>query len=109
MDQLNTPSCEIAIRTDEEGVGPFVHESCESRIDLAAGAGVKDLDLHPHGAGSRFDISQRGLGKGPAGLTSAVTRVTPGNSSRRSSSHFAANSPMKELAPVRLPPGRARL
>jgi hypothetical protein len=42
-------------------VGPPAHKSCEGRIDLAAGAGVKDLDLQPHGAGSRFHVSQRDL------------------------------------------------
>ena len=36
----------------------------KAAFDLAAGAGVEDLDLHPHGAGSRFDISQRGLSSG---------------------------------------------
>ena len=46
---------------------------------------------------------------GLVGLTSTATRVTPGNSSRRSSSRFAANSPLKKLIPVTLPPGRARL
>ena len=44
-----------------------------------------------------------------AGLTSTATRAAPGTSSRRSSSRFAANSPLKKLIPVRLPPGRARL
>ena len=44
-----------------------------------------------------------------AGLTSTATRTAPGTSSRRSSSRFAANSAVKKLTPVRLPPGRARL
>ena len=43
------------------------------------------------------------------GLTSTATRAAPGTSSRSSSSRFAANSPLKKLTPVRLPPGRARL
>ena len=43
------------------------------------------------------------------GLTSTVTRVAAGNSSRRSSSRFATNSTLTKLIPVRLPPGRARL
>src|SRR5262249_11340743 len=41
--------------------------------------------------------------------TSTATRVAAGTSSRRSSSRFAANSPLIKLIPVRLPPGRARL
>src|SRR5262245_29572660 len=44
-----------------------------------------------------------------AGLTSTPTRLAVGSNSRRSSSRFAANSVLKKLTPVRLPPGRARL
>ena len=44
-----------------------------------------------------------------AGLTSTAIRAAPGTSSRRSSSRFAANSAVRKLTPVRLPPGRARL
>ena len=43
--QLYTAGGEHAIRADEQGVGPLSHEGCKSRIDLAAGAGVEDLDL----------------------------------------------------------------
>jgi|GraSoiStandDraft_4_1057263.scaffolds.fasta_scaffold2312814_2 hypothetical protein len=43
------------------------------------------------------------------GLTSTATRVAAGTISRRSSSRFAANSVAKELVPVTLPPGWARL
>ena len=35
--------------------------------------------------------------------------MAAGTSSRRSSSRFAVNSPLKKLMPVALPPGRARL
>ena len=62
LGQLDTPADEEGVAADEEGVGPLAHKSCEGRIDLAAGAGVEDLDLQPHGAGSRFHVSQRGLG-----------------------------------------------
>jgi hypothetical protein len=44
-----------------------------------------------------------------AGLTSTTIRAAPGTISRKSSSRFAVNSPLKLLTPVRLPPGRARL
>ena len=62
LDQLHTPGVEEGVAADEEGVGPLAHKSREGRIDLAAGAGIDDLDLQPHGAGSRFHVSQRGLG-----------------------------------------------
>ena len=57
-----------------------------------------------------FHISHRGFSTAAlVGLTSTATRAAAGTSSRSSSSRFAANSPMKRLTPVRLPPGRARL
>ena len=59
---MHTPADEKGVGADEEGVGPLAHKCCEGRIDFAAGAGVEDLDLQPHGAGSRFHVSQRGLG-----------------------------------------------
>src|SRR6266436_3016166 len=45
----------------KNGVGPLARESREGRVDLTTGAGVQDLDLQSHGAGSRFHVSQRGL------------------------------------------------
>ena len=39
-------------RRREERVGSFPRDGCECRIDLAAGAGVEDLDFQPHSAGS---------------------------------------------------------
>ena len=110
VDQLDTPAVEKGVVADEKGVGPLAHKGCEGRIDLAAGAGVEDLDLQPHGAGSRStSLNVVSVFAALAGLTSTATRVAAGTSSRRSSSRFAVNSPLKKLIPVRLPPGRARL
>ena len=51
-----------------------------------------------------------GLGiRALAGLTSTAMRAAAGTSSRSSSSRFAANSALRKLIPVTLPPGRARL
>ena len=58
LDQLDTPAGEGRAGADEKGVGPLAHKSRECRIDLAAAAGVEDLDLQPHGAGGRLDVSQ---------------------------------------------------
>ena len=55
--KLMPPDDEKWICGDEEGVGPLAHKSCEGRIDLAAGAGVEDLDLQPDGASSSFHVS----------------------------------------------------
>src|SRR5215813_140593 len=59
--KLNPPAVEKSILADEQGVWPLAPKSCESRIDLAARAGIDDLDLQPHGTGSRLQVSQRRL------------------------------------------------
>jgi superfamily I DNA/RNA helicase len=41
------PEC---IAYDEEGLGPLARKSRKGRVDLAAGAGLEDLDLQRHGA-----------------------------------------------------------
>src|SRR5262245_45059918 len=46
LGQLQTPCVEERIAADKEGVRPLPDKSRKDRIDLAAGAGVKDLDLH---------------------------------------------------------------
>jgi hypothetical protein len=53
---LDTPAAEKGVGADEKGVGPLACKSCEGRIDLADGAGVKDLDLQPESARSRFHL-----------------------------------------------------
>jgi hypothetical protein len=53
---LDAPASEKRAGRDDESIG------LEGRIDLAACAGVKHLDLQPHGATSRFCVSRRNLG-----------------------------------------------
>ena len=59
---MDTPAGEEGVGADEESVGPLAHKVAKaasiSRLVLA----LRDLDLQPHGAGSRFHVSQRGLG-----------------------------------------------
>ena len=108
--KMDTPAGEKGVIADEEGVGPLAHKGREGRIDLAAGAGIKDWICNPmaRAAGST-SLTVVSVFAALAGLTSTATRVAAGTSSRSSSSRFAANSPLKKLMPVRLPPGRARL
>jgi hypothetical protein len=40
---------------------PLTRDRFEGGIDFAPGSGVHDLDLHPHRARSRFELSQREL------------------------------------------------
>jgi hypothetical protein len=46
---------------DEDGVGSLAPECDESGIDLAARAGIENLDLQSHGAAGRFHLVQRDL------------------------------------------------
>src|SRR5262249_35004186 len=59
--ELDAPTAQESVAADEEGIGPLAHNACEGRIDLTAGAGTEDLDLQPHGTGSRFHLSQSGF------------------------------------------------
>jgi hypothetical protein len=45
LDHLDTSADEKGVGAHEEGVAPLTPESCESPINLAAGAGVENLDL----------------------------------------------------------------
>ena len=75
--KLHTSAVEERIAGDEKRVGPLAREGRKGRIDFAAGAGVDDLDLQAHGAGSRFHVSHSGSALAAlAGLTS--TRDTSG-------------------------------
>ena len=108
--KLHAPAGEERVGADEEGVGPLAHEGAEGRIDLAAGAGVEDLDLQPEARAAASNLSNVvSVAVALAGLTSTATRAAPGTSSRRSSSRFAANSWLKKLIPVSIAarPGEA--
>jgi hypothetical protein len=61
LDYLDTPTAEEGVVADEEGFGPIARKNREGRIDLAAVAGVENLDLQAHGGSRRCQLSQRGL------------------------------------------------
>jgi hypothetical protein len=106
LGQLDAPAAQEGIAGDEEGIGPLACKSCEGRIDLADGA-EKTWICSPR---ARLAASTSlTVVSALAAVTSTAIRAAPGTSSRRSSSRFAANSIVKALIPVRLPPGRARL
>src|SRR5262245_25289636 len=44
------------VLADKDGVGPLAPEYGESGVDLAARAGIKNLDLQSHGAAGRFHL-----------------------------------------------------
>ena len=59
--QLETPGVEERVAGDKKGVGSLAPKGRKGGINFAAGAGVEDLDLQPHGARGRFHVSQRDL------------------------------------------------
>src|SRR5262245_10963519 len=62
LNNLDAPGSEIGGGADEEGIRLCVYEGCESRIDLAPGAGFDALNLQSKGARRRVHFSHRGVG-----------------------------------------------
>ena len=108
--KLNTPADEERVGANEKCVGPVAHEGSEGRLDLAAGAGVEDLNLQSDGACRFRYLSQRGLGDGSIGRINQH-----GDTNRLGHQLVQQTQPLdldlggKKLMPVALPPGRARL
>jgi hypothetical protein len=50
--KLDAPADEERVGRHEEGVDALAHESGESRLDFAAGAGLEDLNLQSNDARS---------------------------------------------------------
>ena len=49
VDQLDTPIGKTRVEAHEDGIGAITRKSFEGLIDVAAAAGVKDLQLQSHG------------------------------------------------------------
>jgi hypothetical protein len=62
---LNAAVIEEPIAFDEEGVAPFARNSRKGGIDLAASAGIDNVDLQPEDARGVRHLFQCGLG-GPS-------------------------------------------
>ena len=50
IDQLGTPDLKEGVAPDIKRVRPFARERCKGGIDLAASAGIENLNLEPSGA-----------------------------------------------------------
>src|SRR5262249_52475390 len=59
--KLYPAAVEEAVVADEKSIGSLARKSRKDRFDLAVCAGVEDLDLQSHGAGSRVRVFQRDL------------------------------------------------
>ena len=60
--KLDASADEEGVGSNEECLGPVAHDGGEGHIDLAAGAGVDDLNLQSETECSFGYLSQRGLG-----------------------------------------------
>jgi hypothetical protein len=107
---LYAAAVEEPVGGDEEGIGALERKTGKGRIDLADRRGVEDMDLQPDGRGG-FPYSRNVVSALEAllGLMSTAKRTALGTKSCKSRSRLAATSREKELKPVALPPGRARL
>src|SRR5262245_16049789 len=109
--QLDIPHIQERGGPDEQGIRSLAPDAVKGGFDFTAGVGVEDLDLQGHRASGGLHVSNRRFGAFYLGwVDEHGNQSSPlGTSSRRSSSRFAVNSPLKILMPVTLPPGRARL
>ena len=84
-------------------------EGREGGVDLAFGAGLQKIELHPLRARRFLHVSIMRSACGLFGFTSRAITPACGTSSDSSSSRLGISSAVSMLTPVRLPPGRARL
>ena len=59
---MHSPTIEKAVAAEKQRVEPVAHDSGEGSVDLAAGAGVEELELQAHGLGSRTPVSHCDVG-----------------------------------------------
>ena len=81
IDDLDVSAVEKTVTADEQHIGPLAPKAREGRIDLAAGAGVKGLDLQSHSARSGLSLSRIGLGGARVG---GIDQHAPPRGPRRS-------------------------
>ena len=100
----------------KKGPAPTKSASVRSRANVAnaasisrLAAGVEDLDLQPHGARSRFHVSQRDLGVSIGRIDEHGHSSGCGHQLTQELQPLCRQLAVRKLTPVRLPPGRARL
>ena len=91
--ELFDPGTEECIVADHERACSQLDQGCESRIEVAFGARMQDMELQPEGAGRRLQVFQEGSARvGLVGLTSTATTVAVGTNSCSSSSRLGPTS-----------------
>src|SRR5215813_7710775 len=107
--ELRTPRGEQRIGTDEESVGPFLHEARKDCVNVAVAAGGEDLDLAPNGQSRRLHVSSQGFGVRIFGIDEHGKSLELRYQFVHEADLLCGNSPVMKLTPVVLPPGRLRL
>jgi hypothetical protein len=87
--ELFAPAEEEWIGADHERAGPQMDQGCEHRIEVAFGAGVKEMELQPESAGRRLQVYRLGHG-------SRIGRVDQERDDGRRGDHL-----MQQLQPLR--------
>ena len=85
-------------------------EGGEGGVDLAFGAGLQDMELHPLRARRFLHVSDRCARHSDCSGSRAGRSRRPGEPARKAArAAWASARRLRMLTPVRLPPGRARL
>jgi hypothetical protein len=84
-------------------------ERRERRIEVAFGARMQDMELHPRVRAACRPLVVGSVTLGLVGLATRPMIVAVGTSAWSNSSRFGATSTLNEVTPVTLPPCRLRL
>src|SRR5262245_8769915 len=108
-DKLEASAREEDITSDVQGVGAIAHESGEGRLDLAAGAGVEDLNLQSHCTGG-FRYVSYALGTSDIGWIDQHGNSNGlGHQLVQKCQALCPQLGREKIDPGQVPPGRARL
>ena len=107
--ELLAPAVEERIGADEERAGLQLDEGGEGGVDLAFGAGLQDMELHPLRARRFLHVSHHALGTRIVRVHQQGDHAGLGNQLGKQLQPLGHQLGDRMLKPVRLPPGRARL
>ncbi len=107
--ELLAPAVEERIGADDERAGMQLDEGGESGVDLAFGAGLQDMELHPLRARRFLHVSHDALGSRIVRVHEQGDHPGLGNQLGKQLEPLGRQLACMMLTPVRLPPGRARL
>ena len=107
-DQIAMNAASRARRHDQAAIRR-AREGRDGALDLAASRTLTGLYFHPERRRHGLDDAKLPSPADVAASRRTAARVTPGAISLSSSSHFPLRLNSKDMKPVTLPPGRAKL